>query len=284
MDGILLVNKEKGVTSRDVVNKISKQFKTKKVGHAGTLDPLATGLLIICINRATKIVEIITGYEKEYIATVKLGIKTDTGDLEGNIIEEKTTKVNKQQTNNKIDSFQKKYMQKVPLYSAVRVDGKKLYEYARNNEEVELPEREVEIKKIELLEFDEENQTFSFKTTVSKGTYIRSLVEDIAEELNTVGTMTDLIRTKQGEYKIEDAKILDDIEKSDAKEIITGLSQFKKIIIDEESIKSGKIIENNYTEEKVLFVNEKNEPLAIYKVYEKDNTKMKPWKVFKLEE
>ncbi len=283
MDGILLVNKEKGVTSRDVVNKISKQFKTKKVGHAGTLDPLATGLLIICINRATKIVEIITGYEKEYIATVKLGIKTDTGDLEGNIIEEKTTKVNKQQTNNKIDSFQKKYMQKVPLYSAVRVDGKKLYEYARNNEEVELPEREVEIKKIELLEFDEENQTFSFKTTVSKGTYIRSLVEDIAEELNTVGTMTDLIRTKQGEYKIEDAKILDDIEKSDAKEIITGLSQFKKIIIDEESIKSGKIIENNYTEEKVLFVNEKNEPLAIYKVYEKDNTKMKPWKVFKLE-
>ena len=283
MDGILLVNKEKGVTSRDVVNKISKQFKTKKVGHAGTLDPLATGLLIICINRATKIVEIITGYEKEYIATVKLGIKTDTGDLEGNIIEEKTIKVNKKQTQKLIDSFQKKYMQKVPLYSAVRVDGKKLYEYARNNEEVELPEREVEIKKIELLEFDEENQTFSFKTTVSKGTYIRSLVEDIAEELNTVGTMTDLIRTKQGEYKIEDAKILDDIEKSDAKEIITGLSQFKKIIIDEESIKSGKIIENNYTEEKVLFVNEKNEPLAIYKVYEKDNTKMKPWKVFKLE-
>jgi len=175
MNGIVLINKEKGKTSRDVVNLLSKKFNTRKVGHAGTLDPLATGLLIIGINNGTKILELLTMDEKEYIATVKIGIQTDTYDITGNIIEEKKDfSIDKEYLENTLKSFIGKYYQEVPKYSAVKINGKKLYEYARNGEEIELPKRFVEIKEIELLEFKEDE--FKFKVLVSKGTYIRSLI------------------------------------------------------------------------------------------------------------
>ena len=210
MNGILVINKEKNYTSRDVVNILTKIFNTKKIGHTGTLDPLATGVLVICIGRYTKLVSEITSYDKEYVAEIKLGIKTDTGDITGSIIDKKNYEITKEQINKVLKSFLGKSIQTVPKYSAVKINGKKLYEYARNNEIIELPKREIEVKNIELLNF--ENDIIEFKTTVSKGTYIRSLIEDICESLGTVGTMNNLKRTKQGcfniinSYSIEDVK------------------------------------------------------------------------------
>ena len=179
---VLLVNKEKNMTSFDVVNEISHLFGIKRVGHTGTLDPLAEGVLIVTIGKATKVVELLTATYKEYIAGVKLGIKTDTLDITGTILNEKEIP-DLSKLNETINNFKKTYLQEVPIYSAVKVNGKKLYEYARNNETIELPKKEVTIEEIELLEQKED--TFTFKTLVSKGCYIRSLINDIGKSLNT---------------------------------------------------------------------------------------------------
>lgn len=210
MNGIILVNKEKGMTSRDVINKLTSLFGIKKMGHTGTLDPLATGVLVVCIGKYTKLVDYITSYNKEYIATIKLGIKTDTEDITGNVLEEiKTPKLEKKEIINVLNSFLGKITQVVPKYSAVHVKGKRLYEYARDNEEVVLPQREVEIHEIELLKY--ENDEITFKVNVSKGTYIRSLITDICNKLKVIGTMSSLTRTKQGNFSLEDCVTLNDI-------------------------------------------------------------------------
>ena len=206
---VLYINKPQDITSFDVVNKISKLFGIKRVGHTGTLDPLATGVMLVCVGKATKIVELLTANDKEYIAGVKLGIKTDTLDITGEVLEEQLVP-NNLNIEDTLNSFKKTYLQEVPIYSAVKVNGKKLYEYARNNKKVELPKKEVTIKEIELLE--KENNTFTFKTLVTKGCYIRSLINDICISLNTIGTMTSLIRTKQGNISIENTNTLEDIE------------------------------------------------------------------------
>ena len=206
---IISVNKEKNMTSRDVVNILCKHFKTKRIGHTGTLDPIATGVLICCIGNDTKLVNYLTVKEKEYIATMKLGIKTDTLDVTGKIIEEKKYDVDKVKVINTLDSFLGESIQEVPIYSAVKVNGKKLYEYARNNEEVILPQRKIYISDIELLELN--NDLIKFRVVVSKGTYIRSLINDIAIKLGTVASMQDLVRTKQGYFDIRDANEIKDI-------------------------------------------------------------------------
>lgn len=283
MNGILIIDKEKDYTSRDVVNIVSKHLKTKKVGHTGTLDPLATGVLVLCINDATKLVEIITQDEKEYIATVILGIKTDTLDITGNILENHNTSYSVEEIKEALISMKGTYNQEVPLYSAVKINGKKLYEYARNNIEVKLPSREVNIKEIELLLVEQRNnQTeFTFKTTVSKGTYIRSLIEDIAVKLNDVATMKELKRTRQGNFKIEDAiKInnLDNLVLHDIKEVLTSYTKIEVEGELEKRIMNGALVDNIYNKE-ILFINKEGVYLAIYKVYEKDNTKMKPFKM-----
>ena len=150
MDGIILINKEKGLTSRDVVNKISKKLQIKKVGHAGTLDPIATGLLVIGVGKGTKILDLLTLDQKEYIATVSIGFKTDTYDITGNITEENYNyHLDEDKLKNVLDSFEGSYNQEVPKYSAVKIDGKKLYEYARKQIDIELPKRLVTIYKIE---------------------------------------------------------------------------------------------------------------------------------------
>ena len=159
MNGVIVVNKEKGMTSFDVVHEIKKIFHTKKVGHTGTLDPLAEGVLIVCIGNATKIVELLTANDKEYIAEAKLGIKTDTLDTEGEIIDKKDFNIDLLEDT--INSFKKTYLQEVPIYSAVKVNGKKLYEYARKGIEVELPKKEVTIKEIELLSSNNERSVES---------------------------------------------------------------------------------------------------------------------------
>ena len=206
---ILSVYKESNMTSRDICNIISKHFKTKKVGHTGTLDPLARGLLIVCTNKDTKLVDILTAKKKEYIATIKLGIKTDTLDITGNIIERSNYNFTKEELLMVLNSFLGKSKQQVPIYSAIKIKGKKLYEYARNNIEVELPVRDIEIYNIELLEYKDD--LITFKVEVSKGTYIRSLIADICSKLGTVGVMQSLLRTKQGDFKVEDANKIEDI-------------------------------------------------------------------------
>ena len=168
--GVLVVNKPSMLTSRDVVNKISNIFDTKKVGHNGTLDPLAEGVLVVTINKATKINELLISTEKEYIATVKMGLKTDTLDITGMILATSNLRTTKDELENLFQKFPREYFQEVPKYSAVKIEGKKLYEYARENKEIELPKRLVTIKELELLDFRED--TFTFRTVVSKGTYI----------------------------------------------------------------------------------------------------------------
>ena len=282
MDGIIIIDKPKGYTSRDVVNVISKKFNTKKVGHTGTLDPLATGVLVVALGKATKLVDEITCYDKEYIASVKIGILTDTLDVTGKIIEAKKCVVKKEDLVKTINSFLGFYDQTVPIYSAVKVGGKKLYNYARENKDFSLPKRKVEVKKIELLEFNSE--TYKFKVSVSKGTYIRSLIKDINDKLGIIGVMTDLRRTKQGSFNIKDAYTLDDIENNNYNllSINDVLTDIKKVVIDDtlyKKIKNGSLINNCYNIDKIAFIYN-DDLVAIYKTYEKDKKLMKPCKMF----
>ena len=287
MNGILLVNKEKNYTSRDIVNIVSKKLKTRKVGHTGTLDPLATGVLVLCIGNATKLVEILTSTEKEYEAEIILGIKTDTLDITGNILKEENTFKTKEEIESVLQKMTKKYEQTVPIYSAVKINGKKLYEYARNNEEIELPKRMVEIKKLELIndiKYIEGKTIFKIRTLVSKGTYIRSLIGDIASNLNTIGTMKNLNRTKQGIFNLKECYTLDEIENDKYKliEIDEVLKDFYTITVDldlEKKIKNGCILNNIYNKDYVVFKKD-NKVIAIYTIYDKDKTKIKPYKMF----
>ena len=207
----LIINKDKNLTSRDVVNKLTKILHNKKIGHTGTLDPIATGVLVCLTGKYTKLVDLITTLDKEYIAEIKLGIKTDTEDITGNILENVSVKeYSKEEIIDVLNNLVGEYIEEIPIYSAVHVNGKRLYEYARNNESVELPKRKVEIKEIELLDYHAD--LIQFRVVVSKGTYIRSLIQTICKNLNTIGTMNNLIRTRQGKFKIEDAYTLKDIE------------------------------------------------------------------------
>ena len=282
MNGILIVNKPQDFTSRDVVNKVGGILKTKKIGHTGTLDPIATGVLVICIGNTTKLCEVLTSEYKEYIATIKLGIKTDTLDTTGEIIERKDFNITEPQIIEVLSSFLGKSTQVTPIYSAVKVNGKKLYEYAREGLKVELPTREINITNIELMSFN--NDEIVFKTTVSKGTYIRALIDDICKKLNTVGTMSSLIRTKQGNFKIEESYTIEDIEKGNYKLITIeeALSNLETITIDEETynkVKNGSIIEKTFSNDIANLVYE-NKIVAIYQTYHSDNTKAKPFKMF----
>lgn len=282
MNGIIIINKPKGITSRDVVNSVSKILKTKKVGHTGTLDPLATGVLVICIGKATKLVELLTSNDKEYIATVKLGVLTDTLDTDGNVLKTEEIFIDKNELLNVLNSFIGTYNQEVPLYSAVRINGKKLYEYARNNEEVTLPKRMVKISNIELLSFSKEE--YSFKVTVSKGTYIRSLIKDINDKLGVIGVMSGLVRTRQGKFSIDNAYDLEDIKSGNYKllSITNVLKDKKSVIIGDKlfnMVKNGGLIDNIYDKDFVTFVY-LGEVIAVYKTYDKDNSKMKPYKMF----
>lgn len=211
MNKIFVINKELGLTSRDVVNKLCKILGTKKIGHTGTLDPLATGVLVCLTGKYTKLVDLITAYEKEYIGTIKLGIKTDTLDITGKILSKSSDNYNLEQSEiiKVLNSFLGEYDQTVPSYSAVHINGKRAYEYARANIDVDLPKRKINIKEIELLNYD--NSSITFRAVVSKGTYIRSLIQDICNKLGVIGTMSELIRTKQGQFSIDSSNTLDDI-------------------------------------------------------------------------
>lgn len=277
---VLYINKEKGKTSFDIVHEISNLFGIKKVGHTGTLDPLAEGVLLVTVGQATKIVELLTAEDKEYEAGVLLGISTDTLDITGTIVSSKPVP-NSLHLEQLLPRFQKTYQQEVPIYSAVKVKGKKLYEYARNNEQVELPKKEVTIKKIELISSDKD--AFVFKALVTKGCYIRSLIADIGKALNTYATMTTLTRTKQGSVSISETNTLTELKQGKINfHSIEEVVDFPTIEVSKEletKIQCGQPLENTFAiEHKVLFKNKSNQLLGIY---EYKNGKLRTWKNFR---
>ena len=271
--GIIVINKPKDLTSRDVVNIISKNLNIKKVGHNGTLDPLATGVLVICFGKYTKLNDLLTSHEKEYIAEVTLGLETDTLDITGKILNQNIPHITKDELFKTLKNFEKTYNQEVPKYSAVKVGGKKLYEYAREGKEVTLPKKEVTIYQNELLSFEENK--FTFKTKVSKGTYIRSLIRDILSSLNETGTMSNLTRTKQGIFKLDGSYTLEDIKQGNFKVLkVKDVLNIPKIIAEgnlKKQIINGAKIKGLYPNE-VLFLDKEGNELAIY---EKDNEYLK---------
>ena len=214
MDGIILINKEKGCTSHDVVDKLKHIFN-EKVGHTGTLDPNATGLLPILIGKGTKLSYYLINHDKEYEVTLKLGIKTDTADSEGNVLEKQNvdnTIMQQRKIVNVLSSFVGRQEQVPPIYSAIKVNGKKLYEYARKNIKVETKPREIEIYSIKLINIYKNEKLINFTVQCSKGTYIRSLCEDIAKRLGTIGYMKELNRTKVGIFDIKDSIKIGELE------------------------------------------------------------------------
>lgn len=279
MDQLLVVNKPEGFTSRDVINKLSKILNTKKIGHTGTLDPIATGVLVCLTGKYTKLVDLLTALDKEYVAEIKLGIKTDTGDITGNVIDTSNKVILKNDILDVIKKFPKKYLQTVPKYSAVKIDGKKLYEYARENIDIELPKREVCIYNLELISFNED--IIKIKTKVSKGTYIRSLIEDICDMLGTVGCMKSLVRTYQGVFGIDEAYTLEDIKNNNYKsKNIHEFLDYPCINVEECNLKTvlngGKISNIYNIKDKVIMIYN-NKDLAIYEV---DGETLKPYVMF----
>ena len=246
MDGIILINKQKNYTSHDVVNKVKKITKSK-VGHTGTLDPNATGVLPLLLGNATKISKYLINHDKDYEVLLQLGTKTDTADAEGKIIEEKDVNIDSLSEENVkkvLSTFLGKQKQIPPMYSAIKVNGKKLYQYARQGQEVEIKPREIEIYEIKLINLDKKQKQISLVVSCSKGTYIRSLCEDIADRLGTVGFMKELNRTKVGEFNIKDCVTVEEFEekynKNDFSDIITIEEIFKenpKIELDNLNIK-----------------------------------------------
>ena len=256
MDGIILVNKEKDFTSHDVVS-IVKKITKSKVGHTGTLDPNATGVLPLLIGNATKISKYLINHDKEYEAVIQLGKKTTTADVEGEVIEEKEVPEKAYiEYENILKSFIGKQKQTPPAYSAIKVNGKKLYSYAREGIKIEIEPRNIEIYNIELMNINKEEKQISFRVSCSKGTYIRSLCEDIADKLGTVGYMKDLKRTKVGDFEIKEAITIEELkekfEKNNFSDMITIENIFKdmpEIELNENNIKQylngAKIVERN---------------------------------------
>ena len=256
MDGIIIINKPKGYTSHDVVNIVKKKLNISKVGHTGTLDPNATGVLPILIGKATKISKYLIEHNKTYIAELALGEKSSTGDIEGEIIEkQELPNLEEHQIKQVLESFIGKQMQTPPIYSAIKINGKKAYEYARSGQTIELKPREIEIMDISLVNF--EKGSITFKVKCSKGTYIRVLCEDIARKLGTVGLMKELCRTRVNEFNIEQSTDLKELKATDL------------INIEEIFIKKPKIELNN--KQAQLFLNgvklNTANPDEIYRIY-----------------
>ena len=229
-DGILVVNKPQGITSFDVVSKCRKALQTKKVGHTGTLDPLATGVLVVCIGKATKLVELLTCDDKIYEVEMKFGIKTDTGDITGSVIREENVNVSKENLEKVLKTFIGKQKQIPPMYSAIKKDGVKLYELARKGIEIEREARDIEIFDISNVSLNDD--ILKYKAHVSKGTYIRVLCEDIAEKLGTCGTMTKLNRIKSGRFSLDESCEIEEI----SEEKIVSMEKLfdKKITIEKD--------------------------------------------------
>lgn len=212
MNGVINVKKGAGMTSHDVVYRLRKLLSIKKIGHTGTLDPDAEGVLPMCIGRATKVADMLTAQDKQYIAEVTLGSATDTLDASGEVTETAEVNVSEEDIREVVSLFVGEIEQIPPMYSAIKVDGKKLYELAREGVEIERKPRKIRVESIEILDIDLENKRFSMKVDCSKGTYIRSLCDDIGRKLGTFAHMSALSRTRSGRFNISEAFSLEEIE------------------------------------------------------------------------
>ncbi len=230
LNGIVVVNKEKGYTSHDAVNVVRKILGTRKVGHTGTLDPNATGVLPICVGKSTKACDMLTFSDKEYVASVKLGVVTDTYDIWGSVLCQNKADVTCDELKNAIEHFVGETEQMPPMYSAIKQNGKKLFELAREGIEVQRKKRKITIYECELLSF--EGDTFQIRVHCSKGTYIRSLCHDIGEYLGCGACMTELVRTKSSVFCIQDAKTLEELKKEadlhGAQSVLSGVDMVFK--------------------------------------------------------
>ena len=266
MDGIIIINKEKGYTSHDAVHKIKKMFNTK-VGHTGTLDPNATGVLPVLLGKGTKLSKYLIEHNKEYEVLLQLGTKTSTADEEGEEIEKRPVPekyLQFKEVKKILEGFIGKSQQVPPMYSAIKVNGKKLYEYARKGQKVEIKPRNIEIYNIELIEVDKEKKQIQFKVRCSKGTYIRTLCENIAEKMQTVGYMKELKRTKVGNFTIEQAVTMEQLKEKSNIKVITIEEMFEdkeKIELEEDDIK--KLLNGVKLKEERLD--------GIYRIYSKTN-------------
>ena len=238
LSGSLLINKEIGLTSRQEVNNISHKLGEKKAGHIGTLDPFADGLLIVLLGSSTKISPFLEVMDKTYLATLKLGSKTSTGDLTGEVVETKEIpELTKEEISKVLQGFLGKSKQIPPIFSALKVNGQPMYKYARKGIEIERKPREIEVFKIYLVNFEKDEITFFVK--VSKGTYIRTLGEDIAEKLGTVGHLTKLTRTEIGPYSLMNAKKSLEVTEEDLIPISKMLEHIKSFEVEGELAKKA---------------------------------------------
>ena len=272
MNGIVIINKPKGCTSHDVVYKVKKLFN-EKVGHTGTLDPMAEGVLPVLVGKGTLLSKYLINHDKKYVVKLQLGIKTDTADSEGKIIEEKDMDLsifNQEKLNEILKTFIGKQEQIPPIYSAIKVNGKKIYEYARKGQNVEIKPRQIEIYDINLINFSKEEKQIEFEVFCGKGTYIRSLCEDIAKKMNTVGYMKELKRIQVGNFKIENSVAVEELTANfdNEKYIENKIISIEKLFENNE-----KIILNSRKLE--LFLNgvkiTQNYADGVYKIYDENS-------------
>lgn len=298
INGVINVYKEAGYTSHDVIAILRGILSQKKIGHTGTLDPEAKGVLPVCLGNATKVSEIIIDKSKTYEVVGLLGVVTDTHDIYGKTIETNEVNLEAEQVINVINSFLGEYSQIPPMYSALKVGGYKLYELARQGQEVERKARKVQIHKIDIIDIDLKTGVFKLIVECSKGTYIRTLIHDIGKLLGCGGCMKDLLRTRVGSFDISSSKTLDEIEEifkghnldSLLIEVDQLFTNYDKIIILEEYTKvlyNGNMILSKYIEnykidkkyDKVLVYDYENQFKAIYQ-YKEDKNFFKPFKMF----
>ena len=260
MNGFLLVNKEKGFSSNEIVQNIKKKFLLKKVGHLGTLDPEAEGLLILAINRATKFSNYFLNSDKSYFVEIRLGIVTDTDDGTGKIINECEVRCSKENVKKEIRSFLGESFQKPPFFSALKHKGKPLYKYARNGQFIDKEPRKIEIKQIKNITY--RDSICSFQLTCTKGTYIRSLARDLGENLGCGAHMKSLIRLTQHSFDVENALTIKKISTSNLIKIDDAFNEYKKITLNKEDLK---IFKNGGR------VNINSKPIDILRIYDQSN-------------
>ncbi len=298
VNGIINVYKEKGFTSHDVVAKMRGILKMKKIGHTGTLDPDAVGVLPVCIGKGTKLVDLITDKDKTYEAVLKLGLTTDTQDISGTILTTSSVEVEFERIREVILSYIGEYDQLPPMYSAIKVNGKKLYELARQGKEIERERRRVGIHNIRIFDYNESEHEVRMEVDCSKGTYIRTLLHDIGTDLGCGGIMKSLCRTAVGSFKLENALKLSSIEElvSEGRidEYVVAVDDFfqndTKVIVNHEfdrliyngnafSLENTLMKEEEILSERVRVYDESNNFIGIYS-YQQDNKLFKPVKMF----
>ncbi len=267
MDGIIIINKEKNWTSNDVVQKIKGKFH-EKVGHTGTLDPLATGVIPVLIGKGTLLSKYLVNHDKEYIATIKLGEKRSTGDLEGDVIEKHNVDdfiLEENFVNSKLKNFVGIITQTPPIYSAIKVNGKKLYEYARKGQNIEIPKRNIEIYNIELISISKKEYEIRYNVHCSKGTYIRTLCEDIAKELGTIGFMKELQRVRVGDFSIDNSLKISEIDSNE--KIEKNFISIEKFFCNKESIELDDIDLKKFLNGVKIHL---SKPNNVYRIYFQD--------------